>query len=119
MWLPAMEEFARRFRHELAEKPVYLWLSCIRVLEQYGEQHVREHYLNPEVTKRMNLKDIAIFPGKLLLDETDWNERWTLAARYDGNTWPSGFDGDFRDWKAIDQWAAAIAASLVSQTVST
>jgi menaquinone-dependent protoporphyrinogen oxidase len=117
VWLPEMSEFTKRFRHELSEKPVWLWLSCIRVLEQHGEEHVREHYVNSEVLKRMNLQEMAVFPGRLILDETDWNERWTLAARYDGNTWPSGFNGDFRDWKTIDLWAASIAAALTAQNV--
>lgn len=115
MWLPQMSDFVKRFRHELAEKPVFLWVSCIRVLEAHGEEHVRTHYLNPDVIKRLNLKDSAVFPGKLILEETDWNERWTLAARYDGHTWPSGFDGDFRDWRAVDLWAGSIAAALAAQ----
>lgn len=115
-WLPEVTEFTNRFRHELAEKPTWLWLSCIRVLEQHGEQHVREHYIDPAILKHMNLKEMTVFAGRLSLDEVDWNERWTLAARYDGNTWPSGFDGDFRDWKTIDLWAASIAAALTAPT---
>jgi len=111
-WLPEITDFINRFRHELSEKPVWMWLSCIRVLEQHGEEHVRDHYVNSDLMKNLNLKELAVLAGRLSLDEIDWNERWTLAARYDGHTWPSGFDGDFRDWKTIDLWGASIAAAL-------
>jgi menaquinone-dependent protoporphyrinogen oxidase len=114
-WLPEFNAFLKAFADKLERVPVYLWLSCIRVLEQYGEQHVKEYYINYGLLEKLNVQDVAVFPGKLDLAASDWNERWTLAARYDGATWPSSFDGDFRDWDKIRAWANQVAAWLVPQ----
>ncbi len=108
-WLPAMTDFTSRFAEELAKHPVFLWVTCIRVMEQYGEEHVMEHYMVHELLRKINPRGIAAFAGKLDLQTVDWNERWTLAARYDGMTWPSSFDGDFRNWEEIRAWAQRIA----------
>jgi menaquinone-dependent protoporphyrinogen oxidase len=111
-WLPEMKSLFNAFQADLATKPIYLWLSCIRVMEQFGEEHVLEFYLDKEILNRLRIRNIAVFAGKLDLETTDWNERWTLAARYDGSTWPSSFDGDFRDWAKIQDWGNRIAAEL-------
>jgi menaquinone-dependent protoporphyrinogen oxidase len=113
-WLPEMTAFFRAFQTDLVSKPIYLWVSCIRVLEQFGEEHVLEFYLDKEILNPLSIRNIAVFPGRLNLEATDWNERWTLAARYDGSTWPSSFDGDFRDWEKIRTWSKSIATELQS-----
>lgn len=114
-WLPDMTAFVKRTAPSIGQKPVYLWVNCIRILEQYGYDHVVEYYMVPEVLEGLNIREKTAFAGKLRLDEVDWNERWTLAARYDGTTWPSNFDGDFRDWEKISVWADKVAAELLGQ----
>jgi menaquinone-dependent protoporphyrinogen oxidase len=111
-WLPELTSFFHAFEADLPSKPIYFWVSCIRALEQYGEEHVLEYYLDQETLNRLHVRNIAIFPGKLNLESTDWNERWTLAARYDGSTWPSSFDGDYRDWEKVRNWSNRIASEL-------
>lgn len=111
-WLPELTSFFNAFQADLATKPIYFWASCIRVLEQFGEEHVLEFYLDKEILNQLRIRNIAVFAGKLDLETTDWNERWTLAARYDGSTWPSSFDGDFRNWAKIQEWGNRIAAEL-------
>lgn len=113
-WLPEMTNFLKSFRGQLANKPVYFFITCIRVMEQHGYEHVMEFYMIPEVLQKLNVRDTVAFAGKLDLKEVDWNERWTLAARYDGSTWPSNFDGDFREWPKIDTWAEKIAADILT-----
>jgi menaquinone-dependent protoporphyrinogen oxidase len=113
-WLPEITAFIEGFNEEWATKPVYMWVNCIRVLEQFGEEHARDYYLNSELLKLLDVRQVAVFPGKLDLEATDWQERWTLAARYDGHTWPSGFDGDFRDWDKVRTWAGEIAEELLA-----
>jgi menaquinone-dependent protoporphyrinogen oxidase len=110
--LKEMTAFFRAFSQELSSKSLYLWLNCIRVMEQYGKQHVLDYYLDHEVLGPLHIRDTAIFAGKLDLQSVDWNERWTLSARYDGSTWPSSFEGDFRDWEAIHAWGVKIALQL-------
>ncbi len=113
-WLPEVTTLLESLDNVWAAKPIYMWLSCIRVLEQYGDDHVREFYLRHDLLKQLAVREVALFPGKLDLANTDWNERWTLAARYDGSTWPSGFDGDFRDWDKIRTWAGQVAQELLN-----
>jgi len=113
-WLPDMTAFVKRTAPGMGLKPIYFWVNCIRILEQFGYDHVVEYYMVPEVLSGLNVREKIAFAGKLRLDEVDWNERWTLAARYDGATWPSNFDGDFRDWDKISEWANKIAAELVA-----
>ncbi len=111
-WLPEMTGFLRAAVEPLADKPVYFWINCIRVMERYGEQHALENYLNYDLLQPFKLRDKAVFAGKLDLANVDWDERWTLSARYDGSTWPSNFDGDFRDWNVIRAWAEKIADEI-------
>lgn len=111
-WLPEMADFVTRFQDNLADKPVYLWVSCIRVLEPHGFEHVLEYYMADDLMEKLNLQDVTVFAGKLDLQNVDWNERWTLSARYDGSTWPGSFDGDFRDWDKIRVWCDKIAEAV-------
>ncbi|NWG16331.1 MAG: hypothetical protein HXY41_06815 [Chloroflexi bacterium] len=114
-WLPKMVDFMTTFQEPLAEKPVYLWINCIRVMEAHGYEYAIEYYMVHDLLKSLNVRDIAAFAGKLDLQNVDWNERWTLAARYDGATWPSNFNGDFRDWDKIRAWCEKVAGSVSAQ----
>jgi menaquinone-dependent protoporphyrinogen oxidase len=111
-WLPEMARFMIHWEERLAQKPVYFWVNCVRIMEQYGREHVMEYYMRHDILHRIGAHNVAIFAGKLDLKAVDWNERWTLAARYDGATWPNGFDGDFRDWDKIRAWANHVANEL-------
>jgi menaquinone-dependent protoporphyrinogen oxidase len=111
-FLPEMKQFLKSGVEAIGSHPLYCFVTCIRVLEQYGLEHVLEFYMMPELLQNYDVRDRMAFAGKLDLDNTDWNERWTLAARYDGSSWPSNFDGDFRDWGKVRQWASKIADEL-------
>lgn len=113
-WLPAMTDFAMRFEHELSIKPVYVWVNCIRVMEEFGMSHIMEHYMPKELLAKLNLRSITALAGKLDLKSVDWTERWTLSTRYDGHAWPTNFDGDFRDWDKIFEWAISVLKDLQS-----
>lgn len=114
-WLPELTTFLTTFAKNLAAKPLYLWVACIRVMEENGVEHVLEFYLNHDLLRDIRVREATAFSGKLNLSGIDWNERWTLAARYDGGTWPSSFDGDFRDWEKIRAWAEKVADELAVQ----
>ncbi|MBA3868632.1 MAG: hypothetical protein H0X30_05725 [Anaerolineae bacterium] len=116
-WLPEFKAFLKAFDTQLGDKPIYLWVNCIRVLEEYGMSHVMDFYMVPDLLKKLNVRSRTAFAGKLDLQAVDWDERWSLAARYDGHAWPSNFDGDFRDWDKIDDWATAAANDLQAVVV--
>lgn len=113
-WLPALTDFVMRFENELSIKPVYVWVNCIRVMEEFGMSHIMEYYMPKELLAKLNLRRITALAGKLDLKSVDWTERWTLSTRYDGHAWPTNFDGDFRDWDKIFDWAISVLKDLQS-----
>lgn len=111
-WIPDLTLFIKNNLHLIGTKPVYFFITCIRVMEHNGFEHVMENYMMPDVMSKLNVQDKTAFAGKLVLEETDWNERWSLAARYDGAVWPSNMNGDFRDWERIRAWGTTVAENL-------
>lgn len=117
-WLPEFKAFFKAFNNQLVNKPIYIWINCIRVMEEYGMSHVMEFYMVSELTKGLNVRSRTAFAGKLDLNTVDWDERWSLAARYDGHVWPTNFNGDFRDWNIIEDWATITANDLQGVVVN-
>jgi menaquinone-dependent protoporphyrinogen oxidase len=114
MWLASMGQFLDRWRGDFGARPVYMFITCIRVLEPKGPQHAVQHYVNYPVLNALNLREVKPFAGKLEMDAIDWDDRWTLAARYDGLMSPGSFNSDFRNWNALREWADKIADSLLT-----
>lgn len=115
MWLTEMSQFLSRFEAALAEKPVAFFVTCIRIIEDDGYQHVIENYINHKVLDKLNLKSVTAFAGRLEFEAVDWDERWALAARYDGRQVPGTLNEDFRDWDEIRSWTQHIADDLLSR----
>lgn len=112
MWLTELAQFISNFQEDLTEKPTYMFITCIRLLEADGEQHVQENYINRQVTDKIGVSDVKAFAGRLAMEAVGWDERWALAARYDGAKVPGSYNSDFRDWNAIRDWALEIAEDL-------
>jgi menaquinone-dependent protoporphyrinogen oxidase len=112
MWLRELLEFADRFRDELAQKPCYFWISCIRVLESDGYEHARQNYIHQPTLDALKVQDVAVFAGRLKLENINWEERWMLSLRYDGAKRPAFLNKDFRNWEAIAAWGNKIAHKL-------
>lgn len=112
MWLTAMSQFLTRFENQLAEKPVFFFITCIRVLEEGGYQHAIEEYVNHTMLEKIGARELTAFAGRLEMNAVDWQERWTLAARYDGLQPPGSYNNDFRNWDAIRAWAEKVAGQL-------
>jgi menaquinone-dependent protoporphyrinogen oxidase len=115
MWLSDISQFLVRFEKELAQKPFYYWMTCIRVLEPDGRDHALTEYIHRPTLDKLGARDVGVFAGKLNLEDIDWKERWTLAARYDGAALPGMRSDDFRDWKAIRQWATQVRNQLLGE----
>jgi menaquinone-dependent protoporphyrinogen oxidase len=118
MWLTEMSRFLARFEQELAAKPVFFYITCVRVLEPGGFEHAQENYLFKEVLNDVGVdpQSVGIFAGKLDLEGIDWRERWTLSLRYDGQEIPNSLNSDFRDWPAIRQWVNQVRETLVNRS---
>lgn len=114
MWQPSMRQFVHKHQEEINQKPLYFWISCLRLLEPDGYEHAMQHYLNSPSMNGLKARQKAVFAGKLDLNAIDWASRWLLTMQYDGNTQPERYEGDFRDWNAITEWI-----NVVSDDIST
>lgn len=112
LWLPEMAAFVRRSRPELAGKPVYLWLNCLRVLEPEGYAYVTNNYLPNMLYRTLSFRKIGVFAGKIDIATINEDERWTLTFRYDGRENLDRLAGDYRDWDKIRDWAEQVAVDL-------
>lgn len=113
LWLTPMVRLIDDFNADFGARPVFVFFTCIRVLEPDGPEHVLAHYVNYSALEALNVRAVQPFAGKLDMSSIDWDERWTLAARYDGSAAPGSFNRDFRDWNAIRAWADKVADSLL------
>ena len=77
-------------------------------MEADGLQHALQEYVYQPTLNEIGVNDIGVFAGKLDLATIDWNERWTLAARYDGDALPGARNDDYRDWESIRAWTERI-----------
>ena len=113
MWLTEMSQFLAKFAEQLKSMPGAFFVTAIRVLEPDGYEHCLQEYVNHQVLTELGIKDITAFAGKLDLDAVDWDERWTLAARYDGRSLPGAMSNDFRDWGKIRSWTQTWVDNLL------
>lgn len=113
LWLTAFSQFLEKFKSQLAAKPVYMWIACIRVLESNGRKLALDEYVYQPTLNQIGVKEVEVFAGKLNLAEIDWDERWTLSARYKGEALPGSRNDDYRDWNAIRAWATHIRSELI------
>lgn len=112
LWLHEMSAFTDRFAKPLAQKPIYFWITCIRALEASGREHALKYYIDHKALQSFDMRDIAVFTGKLYADAITRQEQWYLAANYDGKILPGNIKHDFRDWPVIAAWAHQIAKDL-------
>jgi menaquinone-dependent protoporphyrinogen oxidase len=115
IWVKPMMLFVQQHQAVLRQKLAATWLTCIRVLEENGTQHVRQHYILPDFTTYSLLIPMGIFAGKLDLKSVSYEEQWLLNARYDGERVVDHLKGDFRDWGAIHQWTMSLVNTFIQQ----
>lgn len=112
LWLQDMCTFVDRFEASLVEKPMFFWVSCIRALEEDGRKHALKYYFDYKTLEAFNVREVAVFTGKLDSAAISRQEQWFLAANYDGKIAPGNLRNDHRDWQAIAAWANEIAKNL-------
>lgn len=113
--LPQMIGFLHKRSKQFAQKPIFFWITCIRILEPDGEEHALLHYLPHDQLNRMNLIETRVFAGKLQFSKEDLDERWALMLHYDGHKHTSELNTDFRDWPTIKKWVEHIATTLAEK----
>jgi menaquinone-dependent protoporphyrinogen oxidase len=115
-WLKPAAAFARRHREELAARPVWLFSSGplgADLVDKSGKNVLEASRPKEfdELTELLHPRGVQVFfgaydPGAPPVGAAERLMRHMPAAR---SAVPAG---DFRDWPAIDAWAAQIAAEL-------
>lgn len=118
IWLRSMMLFIDKFEATLIQKPIYFFITCIRIVEADGYDHVMKNYLHAPTLEKLKVRNVNAFGGAIRLSETNWEERWTLGLRYDGTNLQARLNADYRDWYAISAWITNLAKDLQIKPVA-
>jgi menaquinone-dependent protoporphyrinogen oxidase len=118
MWLPSLSQFMFRFEEKLSNSSVYLWISCLIVLEEGGYDKVISSHMWDEALDKLGVArpDIGVFAGKLDWQRISGNEKWLMSNNYEGKELPGNMRGDYRNWKEIAAWTHDIAQKMRERT---
>lgn len=110
-WRKEAVRFLKQKEAELSGKPFWLFLSGpsgvgdpVELLK--GKQVPSSLQ---DLIGRIKPREVTVFHGSLTPEKFSGFERW-IIKRVKAAT------GDFRDWGAIESWAASVATSLVPQS---
>lgn len=112
-WLEPATDFVRRFGTELPYRPVWLFSSGPvgnpkrKLVQKMGADPVDL----PTLLAQTKAREHRMFAGKLAKEHVSRSQRISLAIF-------RGFEGDWRDWAEIQQWASAIADALAADEPS-
>jgi menaquinone-dependent protoporphyrinogen oxidase len=112
MWLPEMVGFINKQRIALKPLPLYMFATCVRVVEKGGYEHAMEHYMRKTLTPSLNFRDYEVFAGRIQPEDMDSDQHWTLSRRYDGKINTSHLSADYRNWEVITRWTLRITDDL-------
>jgi menaquinone-dependent protoporphyrinogen oxidase len=105
-WMKEATEFAHRYRSVLVGRPVWLFSSG-----PIGDTPVAEPKQIVELRARLAPRDHHDFRGALDRHRLTLPERAIVRAM-------KAPAGDFREWNAIERWAASIAEALKPSVVT-
>ena len=109
-WLESAIELIRRSGAAMAGRPVWLFSSGPvgnpkrKLVQQMGADPAEL----PTLIAQTNACEHRMFAGKLVKQHVSRAQRISLSIF-------RGFEGDFRNWPEIEQWAAQIADALASR----
>jgi menaquinone-dependent protoporphyrinogen oxidase len=112
-WLEPATDFVRRFGTVLPHRPVWLFSSGPvgnpkrKVVQKMGADPVDL----PALLTQTKAREHRMFAGKLGKEHVSRSQRISLAIF-------RGFEGDWRDWAEIQQWAFTVADALAADESS-
>lgn len=106
-WRKEAAKFLEKYKGRLSELP--LWIFSSGPAEEGDPVELLKGWKFPEKLKpiidEINPRDITVFHGVFDMDKLNKFDRW-IAKKVDAKS------DDYRDWAAIEKWAAAIAGNL-------
>lgn len=108
-WLEPATAFVSHFAPTLSKRPVWLFTSGPVGDPKRGlvKKMTADPVELPQLLELTNAREHRILAGKLENKTLHGAQRLSLAVF-------RGFEGDWRDWTAIDAWACEIAAQLAA-----
>lgn len=101
-WMDSAKEFAHRFAGDLERKPLWLFSSGPLGDPPKPDEIPAD---GSAIAERTFAREHKVFAGKLDKSKLGFGEKAIMVA-------VRAPEGDFRDWKAIRQWAVEIADAL-------
>ena len=98
---PAAEKFLEQNEDALSKVPVAYFVCCMTARKKTEDtRSMVEGYLSETLNRVPKIKPISTgyFAGKLEYSRLEWLARLVLKAMHTP-------EGDFRDWKEIEDWA--------------
>ena len=111
-WLEPATELVHRSAAAMADRPVWLFSSGPvgdpqrKLVQQMGADPAEL----PSLLAQTKAREHRMFAGKLVKEHVSRAQRISLSIF-------RGFEGDFRIWPEIEQWASQIADALVGRGV--
>jgi menaquinone-dependent protoporphyrinogen oxidase len=110
-WLKPATSFVGAHADELAQRPTWLFSSG-PIVGDPPEPDPHDAAKGDALAEAVHAREHKLFAGKLDRSKLNWCERIAVRAAH-------ASEGDYRDWQAIDEWAAAIARDLQQERAST
>jgi menaquinone-dependent protoporphyrinogen oxidase len=104
--LPELIDFVKAYKNELLKIPTAYFIVCMILREDTEENRKKANGYLDELRVEVTPVDVALFTGKLDYSKLDFIE--TIIIKYIIGT-P---EGDLRDWKQINDWAANLPPKL-------
>jgi menaquinone-dependent protoporphyrinogen oxidase len=103
-WLEPARDFTEAHRDELRARPTWLFSSGPIVGEPDAAEG-SDAAAGNAIAEALDAREHRLFGGKLDKSKLNWCEKVAVRCAH-------AHDGDYRDWTAIDDWAATIAREL-------
>ena len=110
-WLKPATNFVETHAGELAQQPTWLFSSG-PIVGDPPEPDPHDAAKGDALAETVHAREHKLFAGKLDKSKLNWCEKIAVRAAH-------ASEGDYRDWQAIDEWAAAIARELQQERAST
>ena len=103
-WLKPARSFVEAHAGELSRRPTWLFSSG-PIVGEPPTADPADRAVGDLLAERVHALEHKVFAGKVDKSQLSWCEKIAVRAAH-------AREGDYRDWRAIDDWAATIAREL-------
>jgi menaquinone-dependent protoporphyrinogen oxidase len=103
-WLKPAKSFVAAHADELSDLPIWLFSSG-PIVGDPPTADPHDAAQGNTLAETVHAREHKLFAGKLDKSKLNWCEKIAVRCAH-------AREGDYRDWEAVDQWAATIASEL-------